>query len=192
MDQALLRTHWEGLMDGLSVPPSQSKPVFANLCERYSAPNRFYHTLTHVARMLETIDRLRHTVSADTLPALHFAVWFHDAVYETRTNDSEEQSAQFARRSLVEWALSGELVESVERLILATRTHELDISDAAGALFLDADLEILGGKPLEYDRYCDAIRQEFAWVPDESYRAGRSRVLGHFLARPQIYRTETL
>jgi len=38
-----------------------------------------------------------------------------------------------------------------------------------------------------YDAYAVAIRQEFAHVEDRDYRAGRSRVLKQFAARPVIF-----
>ncbi len=46
--------------------------------------------------------------------------------------------------------------------------------------------------PIGIGAYAQAIRQEYAAVPDELYRPGRRRVLEGFLARPQIYLTERL
>jgi predicted metal-dependent HD superfamily phosphohydrolase len=40
---------------------------------------------------------------------------------------------------------------------------------------------------VEYRTYAEQIRQEYAWVPDADYRAGRQRALAKFLARPTLY-----
>ena len=49
---------------------------------------------------------------------------------------------------------------------------------------------ILGKPADEFARYDAAIRQEYAWVSAEAYRAGRSKVLQSFLDRDRIYQTE--
>ena len=59
-------------------------------------------------------------------------------------------------------------------------------------MLLDLDLSVLAAAPDRYRAYAQAIRQEYAAVPDALYRPGRRRVLEGFLARPQIYRTERL
>jgi predicted metal-dependent HD superfamily phosphohydrolase len=54
---------------------------------------------------------------------------------------------------------------------------------------LDIDLAILAADPAEFDEYERAIRAEYAWVPDENYRAARAKILQSFLDRERIYRT---
>ncbi len=75
-------------------------------------------------------------------------------------------------------------------LIRATAKHEVIEDDTDSAIFLDADLAILGSSEEDYDKYAAKIRQEYAWVPDDQYRAGRKTVLTNFLSRPKIYFTE--
>ena len=48
-------------------------------------------------------------------------------------------------------------------------------------------ISILAAEPSRYDAYAAAIRKEFAHVPDDAYRAGRSDVLRRFAARPVIF-----
>jgi predicted metal-dependent HD superfamily phosphohydrolase len=56
-----------------------------------------------------------------------------------------------------------------------------------GAVLISIDLSILAAEPPRYDAYAAAIRKEFAHVPDDAYRAGRSGVLSRFAARPVIF-----
>jgi predicted metal-dependent HD superfamily phosphohydrolase len=73
-----------------------------------------------------------------------------------------------------------------------TKRHETTDDDTAGRRLLDADLAILGTAAEEYDRYAQAIRREYAWVPEVDYRNGRGRVLGNFLQRKWLYFTEPM
>jgi predicted metal-dependent HD superfamily phosphohydrolase len=133
--------------------------------------------------MFTVLDRLQPQRSLE----VDLAVWFHDAVYDPRSQDNEEASARLARQELSQLHVSPETIEETCRLILLTRSHEAD--DPSGRLLLDADLAILGEPEPIYTAYAAAIRQEYAWVPDDRYRQGRADVLRRFLARAHIYHT---
>ncbi len=47
---------------------------------------------------------------------------------------------------------------------------------------------VLGAADVDYRRYADDIRREYAWVEEADYRAGRRTVLQRFLAKPAIFR----
>jgi predicted metal-dependent HD superfamily phosphohydrolase len=83
-------------------------------------------------------------------------------------------------------------VAAVAQLIVQTKTHHVSSKDRDGCVLLDADLAILGAPAADYRAYARAIRQEYAWVPDEHYRTGRQEVLRSFLQRERIYKTEQL
>jgi predicted metal-dependent HD superfamily phosphohydrolase len=123
---------------------------------------------------------------------VRLAVWFHDVVYDSRASDNEERSAAHARNVLGPLGCPEPLLDEITRLILLTRKHETTADDPAGQVLLDADLAILGAGEEEYDRYARAIRREYAWVDEESYRDGRGKVLRAFLDRPRLYFTPTL
>jgi predicted metal-dependent HD superfamily phosphohydrolase len=80
----------------------------------------------------------------------------------------------------------------VAELIRATKHSVSDSNDADTALLLDADLAILGASPERYRDNADAIRREYSWVDEAAYRSGRGEVLGSFLRRDRIYRTERM
>jgi predicted metal-dependent HD superfamily phosphohydrolase len=125
--------------------------------------------------------------------ALHLAVWFHDAVYDSRAKDNERRSGELAVDLLGPIGVPAATIERVVQMIWAT-AHT---SDGPPALrdthvLLDADLAILGAAEERYARYAADIRKEYAWVPEADYRAGRSAVLTKFLALPRIYHTQIL
>lgn len=140
---------------------------------RYTEPHRRYHTVRHLRAVLGALHRWLGPELPDSL--LTAALW-HDAVYDPRAHDNEEQSAAL---------VSGDPRAAL--LILATKKHEpLDEGEDMGWL-LDADLWILGAAPRTYRRYAALIRQEYAHVPDTDYCTGRASVLERFLQRPRLY-----
>lgn len=183
-----LRPKWRALVS----PSAAVDVVFDDLLRRYAEPHRFYHTLGHITRLLNITRALQSLVPSADWPAVQLAVWFHDAVYDTQARDNEEQSARLAERTLANLSLPVETIEKTARLIRATKTHEMNDGDAACAVMLDADLEILGADEIEYDAYARAIRREYAWVAERDWQAGRSRVLENFLARECLYQTNVM
>ncbi|MCX7784480.1 MAG: hypothetical protein N2318_12665 [Meiothermus sp.] len=150
-----------------------------NLLTRHTEPQRFYHNLAHLDTLLKLLP---------AKPHLEFAVWFHDAVYDPTRTDNEAQSALLAEQNLRHLGVAPPLIQAVVDIILATQNHQT--GDPDGALFLDADLSILGAEPKTYQAYAQAIRQEYAWVPEALFQERRALVLQKFLSRERIYQTE--
>ena len=161
--------------------------IFSRLAAAYGSPGRFYHTEMHIADCLEQLDG---TISISEHPAaLELAIWFHDAVYDTRANDNEAQSAAWAEGFLRSHGVSADIIERIVRMILVTQTHA-DLRSADEMLLVDIDLSILGRPPAQFEAYDAAIRREYAWVPDAEYREGRAAVLEGFINRRTIYNTD--
>lgn len=177
----------------LSALPAGADPALAgaagrDLITRWSEPRRHYHTLDHLAFMLSVIDAaaLRGAGSAD-LTAVRLAAWFHDAVYDPAGTANEARSAALAERVLPTLRVGEGTVAEVARLVLLTAEHAVDDGDPSGALLADADLAILGTPPDTYHAYADAVRREYAHVPEDAYRAGRAAVLRRLLDLPVLY-----
>lgn len=190
MTREAIKAAWRELAARAGLTGPDAEAIFQDLCRRYSEPGRAYHNLDHIAAMLNTVTDLRYMVHDDV--AVCLAVWFHDAVYDSRRVDNEEQSAAYAVAVLSEAGASPLLLPAAERLILATKTHQTSPHDTDCQLLIDADLAILGASGADYDRYARAIREEYAWVSDDDYRAGRRRVLEGFLGRSRLYHTASL
>lgn len=183
-----VRARWHFLLDVVCLSPAprrQKEDCFADLAARYRRPERYYHTLHHLGDLLDTL--LRMLPLAPRLDLLGLASYFHDAVYDTTAADNEERSAAYAGAALAELGLAAEVSAEVRRLILLTKGHEAAPDDITGHQFLDADLAILGARRSRYAAYTRAVRQEYFWVPEEHYRAGRAQVLQRFLDRERIY-----
>jgi predicted metal-dependent HD superfamily phosphohydrolase len=159
----------------------------AGLCARWSEPHRHYHTLRHLANVLQIVHA--NARFATDPGAVRLAAWYHDAVYDPTagTGENEEASAALATAELAALGVPAGRVAEVARLIRVTRDHRPDPTDRDGCLLADADLAILAAEPDDYDAYAAAIRREYAHVPDPLYRIGRAVVLDHLRALPGLY-----
>jgi predicted metal-dependent HD superfamily phosphohydrolase len=160
------------------------------IIRRYRQPHRHYHTLEHIEEMLAIIDEHRERLLE--YEPIAFATWFHDIVYDPRRDDNEERSAIVARRTMPKLMVHGWMTLRAVALIRATRGHEPPDASFDSALFIDADLAILGADPERYRRYATDIRREHAHLSDDEYRLGRRTILERFLARTTIYHTDPM
>ncbi|GAA3101391.1 hypothetical protein ACFQ0X_24400 [Streptomyces rectiviolaceus] len=158
-----------------------------DLLTRWAEPQRRYHTTAHLAAVLDHIDVLEE--HADDPELVRLAAWFHDAVYAPDRSENEERSARLAERALPEAGLSPGRTAEVARLVRLTVTHDPADGDLNGETLCDADLAILAAAPDAYAAYAAAVREEYAFVPDEDFRAGRAAVLRQLLALPRLFRT---
>ena len=93
-----------------------TRPVADTLLRAYQEPHRHYHTLSHICELLRDFD-------AQTQPwghprAVEWAIWFHDAVYETSAETytrNEETSALWAHQMLTPSRLAGPVLRSWEQ-----------------------------------------------------------------------------
>lgn len=160
-----------------------------NLLERWSEPHRRYHTVAHLRACLDAVDLLAREASDVT--AVRLAVWFHDAVYEREPGSDEEASARLAERDLHAIGLDAARVVEVARLVRLTLTHDPAPGDRNGAVLCDADLSVLGGDPTAYAAYASLVRDEYAFLDENTFRIGRRRVLESLLAHDPLFRTTT-
>ncbi|MDY6781633.1 MAG: hypothetical protein SW833_03605 [Cyanobacteriota bacterium] len=187
IDIQKLRLNWNRLFEQFPSPKEVVDDYFQDLVRRYSTRDRVYHTLAHIRDVLATLEILEK--ETNNIVTLRFAAWFHDVIYDTRANDNEEKSAEFAELTLNKLQLSPQTTQIVKSLILQTQKHQPIDGDSDSRIFLDADLAILGTRDREYDEYAKAIRKEYDWVEQNEYMLGRKRVLESFLQRSRIYFT---
>ncbi|WP_436493690.1 HD domain-containing protein [Actinokineospora sp. HUAS TT18] len=163
----------------LGLPPSLRPALLA----RWSEPHRTYHGVAHLEAVLRHIDELAD--HADSPDLVRLAAWFHDAVHLGQPDD-EERSAELAEVWLG-GVLGPASVAEVARLVRLTAGHVTSPGDRNGEVLCDADLAILASP--DYAAYAASVREEYAAVPDELFRAGRAAVLRSLLELPALYRT---
>jgi predicted metal-dependent HD superfamily phosphohydrolase len=165
---------------------------FDALLTRYREPHRHYHTVTHVLRVLRTVDELLAGTAVDDPGAVRLAAWYHDAVYDPRAAPAanETASAGLAQRDLAALGHPAPRTDAVVRLVLATVAHEPAAPDEA--VMCDADLAVLAGDPATYEAYSNAVRAEYAHVDEGAWRTGRAAVLRAFLDRPVLFHTAAM
>lgn len=177
---------WRALWQRLGAQGDASA-VYNDLVARYSEPHRAYHTLQHIEHCLDELEQVRDLTK--TPDAVELALWYHDAIYDTKTKDSEERSATLSVEMVRNASLPDNLGQSVANLIMATK-HSTTPSDSDVQLLVDIDLSILGQAEERFDEYERQVRKEYEWVSEDAFIAGRSAILKSFLDRPNIYATQ--
>jgi predicted metal-dependent HD superfamily phosphohydrolase len=160
--------------------------VFERLMAAYSEPHRKYHTLQHLDECFARLEELR--TEAKHPEEVEFALWFHDAIYDTKRQDNEAKSAEWAGATARAHNLPADVTERICRLILVTR-HDAEPHERDEKVLVDVDFSILGAVPERFDEYEAQVREEYAWVPQIMFRAKRRAILKGLLARRSIFNT---
>lgn len=183
-------SQWMRLAKRLGLRDDISSSLLRELIGAYGSIDRHYHGIAHVVFMLEAIDTLSTLfTSPDTARLATFA---HDVIYRPGRSDNEERSAAWVRESLASSALSPALLDGVEKMVLATKSHRRT-GDPDVDLLVDIDMSILGQPWDVYKMYAAGVMREYLpHYGDAAYRKGRVELfLIPTLAAPEIFVTET-
>ena len=190
-----LETEWAALAGTSGAPQTpgalaQWELAGRDLLARWNEAHRRYHDERHLEDVLLSLNQLAtrgEHIDAATL----LAAWFHDAIYAGAPGEDERGSADLASRTLRMLGFDGTVTHRVGELIVAT-TPTIQITEPPPALahLLDADLAIFASSETRYAQYREAVRQEYAHVPDDAFREGRATILRTYLEQPRIYRTD--
>jgi predicted metal-dependent HD superfamily phosphohydrolase len=183
---ALSQERWVELCNAVGAS-EDPVPCFKRLTAAYSEPHRRYHNLRHITECLQEFDVVRNL--ATSAESVELAIWFHDAIYDTRAQDNEEKSAAWAVEFLENAGVAASLVEKVSNLVLATKSHDVGIDEDAPVL-VDVDLSILGQSQERFWEYEAQIREEYSWVEENMFAEKRGEILTSFLKRERIYFTD--
>jgi len=160
--------------------------LWSEIEKNYSQKNRHYHNLEHLKSMFSELDAIKNSIS--NYLHISFSVFYHDIIYDASSKSNEEKSADFAKERLQQLDLNPSDIAEIEHQILATKVHQnSDFQDIN--YLLDADLSILGKELETYIDYTKKIRKEYSIYPDLLYKPGRKKVLKHFLAMENIFKT---
>ena len=176
---------WHRLWNGLGAS-ADGDTACTELLARYAEPWRKYHTLQHLRECIVMFESVAYL--ADRPAEVETGLWFHDAVYDPRRADNEEQSASLARSLLAAAGVAEEVCARVDGLILATK-HTAMPSEPDQQLLVDIDLSILGADESRFEEFERQVRDEYAFVPEPIFREKRCAILRSFLERTRIYST---
>ncbi|HET8708237.1 MAG TPA: N-methyl-D-aspartate receptor NMDAR2C subunit [Pseudomonadales bacterium] len=179
-----LASYWELTEQLLGQKLPQS--IAESLIVRYTEQHRAYHTVHHLQDCFHQFERIKD--QCDHADEVALALWFHDAIYDTRKHDNEEKSADLAVETLIKQKILPAKIERIRKMIVATK-HQSPAADKDTGALLDIDIHVLGAEPARYAHYETQIREEYCWVPDALYKQGRKKILRHFLDQPRIYHT---
>jgi predicted metal-dependent HD superfamily phosphohydrolase len=178
---------WAATWRALEAAPREG--VYEALMARYAEPHRHYHTQRHLAECFAQLADVRG--ETERIGEVELALWFHDAIYDTKRHDNEQRSAEWAREVIERAGLAPAVGERVAALVMATRHAAVPTSADARAV-VDVDLAILGAPPERFDEYERDVRREYAWVPGILFRRERRKILRGFLERPRIFQTNAM
>jgi predicted metal-dependent HD superfamily phosphohydrolase len=187
MVTSLTPARWSRLLNAFGI--SDEAATFDALVAAYSQKHRHYHTVGHIEHCLQEFDSMREL--AQEPAEVELALWFHDAVYEPRSSNNEERSADWACELLNRHCVEASRVERVRTHIMATR-HEAPATLPDSQLLVDIDLSILGAAEATYAKFESDVRQEYRWVPSLLFRRKRAEILQSFLDRPRLYNTRPM
>ena len=176
---------WLELWEGLGATAADAN-LFSQLIAQYSGRTRHYHTIQHLD---ECLAWLPNTCSLAQNPyEVELALWFHDAIYDTKRQDNELKSAEWAKASALTSGLPLPVAERIYDLVMATR-HTAQPESTDAKVLVDIDLSILGAPEERFDEYERQVREEYAWVPALLFRRKRRQILEEFVARPRLFNT---
>ncbi|MBI5347496.1 MAG: pantetheine-phosphate adenylyltransferase [Candidatus Aenigmarchaeota archaeon] len=181
-----LQKRWNALWERIDADGS-GEDAYNELVSLYGETQRAYHNFVHIAHVLRELDGARNLI--ENPEQVEVALWYHDAVYNTREKGNEEKSAELAEQRLSKAGLKPQFIDGVIALILSTE-HQAMPQGSDEKHLVDIDLSILGKSQKEFDEYERDIRDEYAWVADEQFRQERSTILQVFLDRDSIYSTD--
>jgi predicted metal-dependent HD superfamily phosphohydrolase len=119
---------------------------------------------------------------------VEMALWFHDAIYDTKRSDNERRSADWATAILAGAGASSESTALVERLVMVT-THDALPQTLDEQLLVDIDLSIIGANDQRFAEFERQVREEYSFVPGFLFRLKRKAILKSFLEREHVYST---
>lgn len=197
MSERKLNERFEQFVIKLGTGRADLAPGWFGVLEAlYSEPHRRYHSLRHIANLLERLDQLVPYSSRglDRLLEAETAIWFHDAIYVVGSKTNEEASALLARAFLFSVGATddgpttgnrvGAFPDAVNEAIMATKHDGRQLNGNGARVMVDLDLAGLADPWEDFDENNQRIREEYAAVPEDVYRTHRAAFLANLLTRP--------
>lgn len=189
-----LRVRWILLLTsgtlGVKADEIFAHLTFNILVTHYGASWRRYHTLFHIKRMLDELDKiyikLKHPAHVE------FAIFLHDIIYVVGARDNEVNSAAVAKAFLILMGVRVKIVRRIVRLITIGTTHPKALrAKLSNDEKYMSDLDLYGFS-LSWDAVLGQsrdVRREFSTFGNDAFRKGNSAFTTSLL-QGRIYLTE--
>ena len=182
-----MKSRWHTLASSYSSDQELIDGLWQEIEEQYSGRKRHYHNLNHLGYMIDKA--LEHQAYLGDLNTVLFSIFYHDIVYNVKRQDNEQKSEDLAKERLVKLELQDDQIARCQMQIIATKEHHSQ-EDSDTNYLVDIDLAILGEDAETYESYTQMIRKEYAIFPMFLYKAGRKKILRHFLEMDHIFKTD--
>jgi len=115
--------------DGRLPSAKSSASWLEQIYDRHTEPGRHYHTVVHLWEMFELLDIVIANVSAPKwYVPMAWSVFFHDSIYNPRSNRNEKDSAELFREfvdTCMGPAMDKVTLDTAMTMILATEKHKV-------------------------------------------------------------------
>jgi len=160
---------YQNLLKAYILP--NSIPVLWN---NWNDPKRAYHNIDHLERVLKGIEKWHYRFTQDEFEQLVLAAFFHDAIYDARNPDgNEDKSIQFFRRVYIG---KDRRFDLVDKAIECTKYRKRPSSFPL-KIFWEADNAGFRDRWENFLKYEKAIRKEYSFVPIDEYKKARIELL---------------
>ena len=147
------------------------------LSKMWYDPHRFYHNINHLLSIIKAIEKnvWFKELQVKEKHILLIAAFFHDAIYEVKRKDNEDQSIKLFKLCLKP-NTPKELVDSVIRLIETTKHRKRPI-DKLERIFWDADNAGFIGSYYNFEKIDNLLKKEYSFLSKEQWTKGRIEFL---------------
>lgn len=183
----MLKQIFQNLVSKYSTNTELNDKLWLEIEENYTHKKRHYHSLTHLESLLKQLSEIKSQI--EDWDTILFSLYYHDIIYNVKSQKNEENSAELAKKRLTEIDYPKNKIQKCFNQIIATKHHQINANNDTN-LFTDADLSILGAAWATYENYINAIRKEYSIYSDLLYKPGRRKVLVHFLEMQHIFKTD--
>lgn len=153
-------------------------------------PSTFvYHNYTHSKRVYKSINEIiEHSqINVKDATILQLAALLHDTGYIVKREGHEEESAKIAREFLSSKNVEKDIIEGVEKCILATKFKDTVPTNELEEMIRDADSSHLGKD--YFEEASEFLRQEYQFqgVKDFTGRQWRNENIKMFVEKHKFY-----
>lgn len=187
------------LVESALAPKDAAIAIASSVFARMSDKQLHYHTPIHVLGIFQFHEKF---VDEPLRLAEQLAIWFHDSIYNpmAQATHNEEDSAGFLNLMLRNFNRGIQAPRHLDILvaksiILDTAQHLAMDNPACGRpnskLVMDLDLSSFAGSYETFVRAGDLVRQEYPYISDDEFMAGRKKFLTNLQKKGYIFRSET-